>query len=434
MKTTRPDQTGEPLLLTEFQTTRGVELSRDERGALALLFPKELLPKKRVPKIAIAPTEGEDGCYDLNPGSWIGAIQVGRYSIVIRPKIPIDSVLFLISYAIDPDRWHPTADFQFAPQENLVEAIIPGFVAQMRRAFQRGVLQGYRTVEEPLQTVRGRIRIDDQVKKRYGIMPPIEVRYDEFTPDITENRLIKAAIDRLGWLRFRSDRTRRLLREFDSLLETVQLAPFDPRQLPDVHYTRLNQHYRRAVELAKLILRSTAFDLNHGDVQASAFLVDMNEVFENFVVVALREELGLNERSFPQGNKGHQLRLDEGRKVRLEPDLSWWDGKRCTFVGDVKYKSISDVRFKHADLYQLLAYTVAADLPGGILIYAKGESEPETYRVVTLAKELQVTNLDLDGSREQILDQVRSLADRVRRLRRQALAAFKSAPATAVDR
>jgi 5-methylcytosine-specific restriction enzyme subunit McrC len=74
----------------------------------------------------------------------------------------------------------------------------------------------------------------------------------------------------------RSDLARRQLRALDAALKAVQLVPYDPRQLPDLTYTRLNEHYRPAVELAKLIQRLTSFELRHGRVWASALLFDMN--------------------------------------------------------------------------------------------------------------------------------------------------------------
>lgn len=51
---------------------------------------------------------------------------------------------------------------------------------------------------------------------------------------------------------------------------------------------------------ARLILRSTSFEVRHGGVAASAFLIDMHQVFERFVYVALREALGLSERASAQ--------------------------------------------------------------------------------------------------------------------------------------
>ncbi len=337
------------LTLTEYLPEAGVSLSMQERDTLRAV----------APSITVTPTVGREGHYDLIPGSWVGAINLDALAIEIRPKLPIDRALFLLSYAVDPRSWKQMG-FDFSEHASVLEAIIPGFAFQARRAIRRGVLQGYRTEETALATVRGRLRFDDQIRNRFGLFPPAEVRYDEFTQDIEVNRLIKAAIARLGRMRIRSDAARRSLRLFDSALETVSLVHYDPRQLPDVVYTRLNEHYRPAVELAKLILRSTSFELRHGEVRASAFLVDMNEVFENFVVVALRDVLRLSARTFPQGASGRPLRLDSAERIALKPDLSWWDGGACTFVGDVKYKRVNVAGVEHHDLYQLLAYTVSA--------------------------------------------------------------------------
>jgi 5-methylcytosine-specific restriction enzyme subunit McrC len=161
-------------------------------------------------------------------------------------------------------------------------------------------------------------------------------------------------------------------------------------------------------------LRSTSFDLAHGGVRSSAFLIDMNQVFEDFVVTALREELRLSERAFPQGNRGHSLRLDQAARIRLMPDISWWEGTRCRFVGDIKYKRINVAGILHPDLYQLLAYTIAARLPGGLLIYAAGEDVPVVHEVVNIGKMLEVVTLDLAGTPDEVLEQVGEVAGRVR--------------------
>ena len=214
-------------------------------------------------------------------------------------------------------------------------------MAQVDRALQRGLLQGYRLEEDSLATVRGRIRFDEQVRRRYGVAPPIEVRFDEFDDDITENRLLKAAIGRLGRLRLRASRSRWELARLQGTFERVRLVEFDPGSLPEVRWTRLNSRYRPAVELAKLILRATSLELGHGTASANGFLVDMNKVFEDFAVVALREALGVTAYEFPQGARKRKLRLDVAEAVRLEPDISWWQRGSCVFVGDLKYKKIS---------------------------------------------------------------------------------------------
>ena len=138
----------------------------------------------------------------------------------------------------------------------------------------------------------------------------------------------------------------------------------------------------------------------------------MNAVFQEFVTVALREALGvsataLKERPIPT--------LDVGGKVGLKPDLVWRDGGRDIFVGDAKYKKITAAGVPNADLYQLLAYTTALDLPGGLLIYAKGESEEGAYEVRNSGKRLEVAALDLSGTLDQVLERVEVLGVRIRR-------------------
>ena len=70
------------------------------------------------------------------------------------------------------------------------------------------------------------------------------------------------------------------------------------------------------------------------------------------------------------------LSLDEESLIGLEPDFTWWRGGECLWVGDAKYKNLEGPGArKPSDLYQMLAYATALDLPGGTLIYAKGEAD-----------------------------------------------------------
>ena len=132
--------------------------------------------------------------------------------------------------------------------------MIPAFVAQARRAFARGVLQGYRIEEESSLVVRGRILFDEQLRRRFGKTPPVEVRFDDFTEDIEANRLVKAAARRLGRLRIRAESSRRSLNIIESALERVSHIQYHPRQLPEISFSRLNAHYRPVLMLSKLIL------------------------------------------------------------------------------------------------------------------------------------------------------------------------------------
>ena len=396
--------------LTEWAKTEPLRLTTRHRDTLAAL------PLK----LTIEAAPGESDAYHLKPSSTVGALDIGDLSVSIQPKLPIGRVLYLASYAMGAVKFRDER-FDFRAQPTLVEALVPALTRAAGRAFARGLLHGYRTEEDALQTVRGRIRVADQLRRRFDIPLPVEVRYDDFTDDVLANRLVKAAAHRLGKLRLRRSKSRLDLGSIVATLDNVSLVEFPPNAVPEVKFDRLNEHYREVVTLARLILRHMAIETTRGAVRANGFLMDMNEIFQEFVTRALREELKLSERTFPSDKRLPRLHLDENRQVRLKPDLSWWNGPTCTFVGDAKYKRVKDTHVPNADLYQLLAYTTALDLPGGLLIYAEGEANDVVHRVRYAGKQLEIATLDLSGSIDNLRSEIGNLAGRVRALHRRSL-------------
>ena len=375
--------------------------------------------QEALPSLGFDPAE-KDGEYHLRPGSVVGALEVGDLSILIQPKIGIPKLLSLACYAMGVVKFRDLRMFDFKRDEALPDMLACALSDTARRAFRRGLLHGYRTEEEALYGIRGRIRFDDQLRRRYAIAMPVEVRYDEFTNDILANQLVKAAVVRLGGMQLRSQDARRGLGWIGGLLANVSWMEFQPRRVPEVAFDRLNEHYRLVVELARLILRHSEYQSGRGGVRASGFLVDMDVLFEEFTRRALREAMAVSSRTFRKVRPGDGVTLDEKRQVRLEPDLSWWDGRVCRFVGDAKYKNIDGKAPPVSDLYQLLAYTSVLDLPGGMLIYAQGEAEPVAHKVRHLGKSLEVAALDLSGTLDRIVARVEELATRIKALRNEA--------------
>lgn len=399
--------------LKEYQE-REERLSEDELSALT----------REKKALGLSVEHSGHGAYELRTSSKVGAVEVGGLAVIIEPKIKIKQLISLACYAMArgrDGRIDFRGDFAYAEQSALPEFLAQALASAAEKAFARGLLRGYVEREEALQTVRGRIRFDDQIRRRFGLPLPVEVRYDEFTDDVLLNRLVKAANWRLRRAGPLSPGTRRRLGRIDALLDGVSLCRYPRNAVPEVKFDRLNRHYKDVVALARLILRYGAYEAERGEVRASGFTMDMNEVFQEFLTAALREKLA------PYGGKLRSDKgrspayLDEERRIALFPDLTWWEGERCVFVGDAKYKSISnDERASNADLYQILAYATALDLPGGMLIYAKDERDEAnaaTYTVRHTGKRLQVIALDLSDALDDVLRRVEETADRIRALR-----------------
>ncbi len=364
-----------------------------------------------------------NGIYTLRPGSIVGALEIEGLSIHIRPKVCIRRLLYMALYAAGEVK--PQDDsFPFAQADPTLADLVALHLGRAAAdAFARGLWHDYRVEEEALHTVRGRIMVAEQIRRRFDMPLPVEVRYDEYTEDVLANRLIKAAARLLRGMRLSTPQAREGLRHIDATLANVTPVRYPSHDVPEVKFTRLNDHYRDAVAIARLVLRHWFHEAARDEkgVRVPGFLMDMNVVFQQFVTRALREALGESERTLRSDDKPVGT-LDKDGRVNLKPDFSLWKNGKCTFVGDVKYKDIESKVKGHvwdipsADLYQALAYATALGVPGALLVYAKGRSDrdPPSYCVNHAGKWLEVVTMDLDASIEDIRASIADLACRVR--------------------
>ncbi|MFG3509167.1 McrC family protein [Streptomyces sp. NPDC047821] len=368
--------------------------------------------------VEAAPDPYTPGHWVLKAGSKVGALTLavpGAQPVVLRitPKVTTARLFFLLGYSLDPRGWRD-GQVDVAEHRDVLPALAHAYERQVERATRHGLLQGYRTTEDSALVVRGRVREAEQVRRRFGAALPVEITYDEFTTDIPENQLLRAATERLLLLPGVPRAVRaRLLHRRTRLADVTPLVR--GRQLPVWRPSRLNARYHHALHLARAILDGASAEHRAGDLRIDGFLVNMNKVFEDFVCVALREALR------PYGGRGQLqgrgVHLDEDARLRMRPDFVWYgDGPgRPLAVVDAKYKVEGKSGYPDADLYQMLSYCTALGLPEGHLVYAKGSTPTASHRVRGAGTVLHQHVLDLDRSPDELLTDTRTLAERMAR-------------------
>lgn len=331
-------------------------------------------------------------------------------TVRISPKIPIARLLFLLGSSLGAKGWR-TEHVRVDEERDLLPAFARLFALQAKQALRQGLLKGYREVEETALVLRGRIRHAEQVRRHHGRLIPLEIAHDEYTTDIAENRLLRAASDVLLRLPggIPAEVHGRLLRLRVQLAEITPIPRGHP--LPAWRSSRLNTRYHDALRLADLVLRGASVEHRPGDVTVNGFLFDLAKVFEDFVTVSLRDAL--------VGHRGHCVpqathHLDEQNAIRMIPDFIRYaeDGIPLA-VADAKYKAEKPAGYPDADLYQMLAYCTALNLPEGHLVYAKGNAPHGSHRVKHAGIVIHQHALDLDQSPAALLDEVRVLARRI---------------------
>ena len=115
-----------------------LELREYEERRVEIPLGEEQLRALSEAHIGVTPLSGD--AYTLRPESLVGVLSLGDHAVVVRPKIPIDRVMFMISYVLDIGDWRQD-DAPLAEDADLLEAIIPAFVHHTRRAIRRGLLQ-----------------------------------------------------------------------------------------------------------------------------------------------------------------------------------------------------------------------------------------------------------------------------------------------------
>lgn len=245
--------------------------------------------------------------------SWVGTISVPGLEIRVTPRAPIQSVLAMLAGLGDDMAW--SQDESRYAEAELLDGSALVVLRAIDMATRRGLLHGYQTREEQLSVIRGRLLVERLAQRPWTISSP-ECRYDEFTPDITENQLLRAAIVSILTSAQLTPATRREATQLLSRFDGVGELPAGALQR-DIPITRLNEHYESALGLSKMALEGFSIRHEEGDRAAHAFLVDIDYVFLTFISNQLRQRL------WPSYvvEAGEQLPIDDAATLCATADV-----------------------------------------------------------------------------------------------------------------
>ncbi len=196
----------------------------------------------------------EPGWWRVSAQQWVGAFTVGDLRVIVRPKIKPENLFVLLEVGLPHEAWRQEA-FHYASTDELLPALVSFFARTAETTLARGLFHHYRHEEDDLLALRGRIDFVRQFR-RGGVLVPMACAWDDFTADVDENRCLRTAARQAlrvpGVPNDDRQRLRRLLAALDGVAEPAVPAALD--RLDRVQFTRLNEHYRPALKLARLIL------------------------------------------------------------------------------------------------------------------------------------------------------------------------------------
>ena len=316
-------------------------------------------------------------------GSHAGLVQLGTRTLEILPKTgngeDRDGRGALLQLLRESDgfalREHLPTGHNTA-RAPLLDVFVAAFFDAVRDIARGGLLRRYRSFEDDLTVVRGRLDVPRQFGRLANRPDRIACAFDELSADNVWNRVLKHAL-RLTGPRVRSMELRRRWVELMALFDDVGDQIITTDRIDTLRFDRQALRYRVSIAWARLIIGVLTPRVRSGASEAPGLLFDMNALFQNAITSALRRRAPSGSRIRSSGSARPLATIVEpGRRkaFALNPDLLIERGGRIQAVADTKWKrpkviAGGFIRPSEADVYQMHAYATTYDCDTAVLIY-----------------------------------------------------------------
>lgn len=307
----------------------------------------------------------------LQANSYVGVIQTkDGTTIEILPKVrnlDEESSKKILIKMLKTLKKSPFKNFDMAHLKSskmaLLEIFITMFLDELAKLIQKGIKSDYITKEENLKFLKGKIKINEQIKQNYIHKERFCVEFQEFLSNRVENRLIKTTLEFL-YKKSKINKNQQRIREFLFVFDEIQKSHNIKADFSKVKLNRQMKDYEQVLLWCRTFLLENSFSPYKGNDIAFALLFDMNLLFENYVGHYLKKK-GLN---VSLQDKGKYL-VEEPNKFALRPDIVINEEEQL--IADTKWKIIKDEKdISQQDMYQLYAYgTKYTDCKKLYLIY-----------------------------------------------------------------
>lgn len=259
---------------------------------------------------------------------------------------------------------------------NLYDIFISMYIQEVRQLVKRGLKSAYISEEDNLRFYKGKLQISQHIKYNFVHKERFYVKYDEFSQNRAENRLIKATLIKLR----NKTNSNKNVKEINQLLmsfENVDISTNYDKDFSSVVEDRNTKDYAQSLRWSRIFLYDESFTTFTGKDNSKALLFPMEQVFENYVAKQVSKAFSSLGWEVSVQDKRHYL-FDEPYKVfSLRPDIVLQKDKR-TVIMDTKWKRLTDNVRKHygisqADMYQMYAYAKKYKSKEIYLLYPLGD-------------------------------------------------------------
>ncbi len=278
------------------------------------------------------------------------------------------------------------------------------YIQELREIVRKGISANYISVNSDLGFVKGRINYEKTlfnlaIRKKQ----PVASEFEEITTEIIINKILAGAL-----LKVRDDIP---IPDFIFLSNSLPKCSIEEAEkfVDQIILNRNNLHYRKAINLAKVILKALSYTNIGEDLNGEGFLIDYDDLFEKFIRNTLIYYSGdSNFSSWAEDKKYSEYELDSKTLNRsYRPDILYkFTGgllPKAFAIIDVKNK-LPDI-FSNQDVYQMEFYGTALQANKLILVYPSTVERSVEKLIIQLENigipEIHAVHINLTGETEQ---------------------------------
>ena len=320
--------------------------------------------------------------------NYVGLIQFDDGSqIQILPKISFDTeedlntrtkktfIKMLRSLKDFPSKVF-TDSFLKVESMTLYELFINMYLQEVRQLVKKGIKSNYVTHEDNLRFFKGKFMLNEHIKKNLAHHERFYLSYDEFNPDTSENKIIKATLQKLQRITTSIENSKEI-RQLLVSFEMVEPSKNYEKDFAKVTINRSNIEYDNIMRWSKVFLLNKSFSTFSGKTTSRALLFPMETVFESYVAKEVRKVMAPSNWEVTLQDKGYYLFSEPKHKFALRPDIVLRKGDR-TVILDTKWKELcnnerDNYGISQSDMYQMYAYSKKYETPEIWLLYPINE-------------------------------------------------------------